>query len=471
MEVDLRAGARAPARYRPRRPSESVLYRCVQQHLETWLAHCRDSHDDEWSVPEHVEREFRRYLDCGILAHGFARARCGQCGHDFLIAFSCKGRGVCPSCNARRMVATAAHLTDHVLPDLPVRQWVLAVPKRLRYFLQRDAVLQGAALRLFLRAVESCLRAHSPGSGPAARLGAVAFIHRFGASLNAHLHFHCVVIDGVFDSAPTGGVIFRAVTELDATAIADVQAGVRRRLLRVFARRGLLPSDDAQAMGQWAHGGGFSVDASVRIEAADRAGRERLLRYCARPPFALDRLRELDREHLMYEPPKRGPGGSGPQRLTPLELLDRLAALVPPPRLHRHRYFGVLAPNSPLRAAVTALTPGATTAPPPPIAEPAAEPAHRRAARYAWAMLLARIYEVFPLVCSHCSAEMRIIAFITDPAPMRDILVHLGEPTAPPRIAPARGPPLWDLPDAGAGDCDPHAQPAPEYEFDQCLTW
>jgi hypothetical protein len=126
-----------------------------------------------------------------------------------------------------------------------------------------------------------------------------------------------VVIDGVFDSAPTGGVIFRAVTELDATAITDVQAGVRRRLLRVFAHRGLLPSDDAQAMGQWAHGGGFSVDASVRIEAADRAGRERLLRYCARPPFALDRLRELDREHLMYEPPKRGPGGSGPQRLTP----------------------------------------------------------------------------------------------------------------------------------------------------------
>jgi DNA-directed RNA polymerase subunit RPC12/RpoP len=115
-----------------------VLYRCVQQHLETWLAQCRDGHDDEWSVPEYVEREFRRYLDCGILARGFARARCGQCGHDFLIAFSCKGRAVCPSCNTRRMVATAAHLTDHVLPPLPVRQWVLAVPKRLRYFLQRD---------------------------------------------------------------------------------------------------------------------------------------------------------------------------------------------------------------------------------------------------------------------------------------------------------------------------------------------
>jgi hypothetical protein len=355
------------------------------------------------------------------------------------------------------------------LPDLPLRQWVLAVPKRLRYFLERDAALQGGALRLFLRAVESCLRAHSPGSGPAARLGAVAFIHRFGSTLNPHLHFHCVVIDGVFDAAAAGGVIFTAATGVDAHAIAQVQAQVRRRLLRVFVRRGLLPAEDAQAMAQWEHGGGFSVDASVRIEAADRAGRERLLRYCARPPLALDRLRELDPERLLDESNKPGPGGNGPLLLTPLELLDRLAALVPPPRIHRHRYFGVLAPHSPLRSAVTALARAATTSPPAPKPQPAAEPAHRRAARYAWAVLLARIYEVFPLVCPLCGAEMRVIAFITDPPTIHDILVHVGEPTAPPRIAPARGPPLGDLPDAGPGSFDP--QPAPEYEFDQRITW
>ncbi len=134
MDGACRTKERAPGRYQPRRPSQSVLYRCVQEHLETWLVQCRDGHCDAGPVPAYVEREFRRYLECGILAHGFARARCGQCGHDFLIAFSCKGRGVCPSCNTRRMAATAAHLTDHVLPDLPLRQWVLVVPKRLRYF-------------------------------------------------------------------------------------------------------------------------------------------------------------------------------------------------------------------------------------------------------------------------------------------------------------------------------------------------
>jgi hypothetical protein len=65
------------------------------------------------------------------------------------------------------------------------------------------------------------------------------------------------------------------------------------------------------------------------------------LRYCARPPFALEPLRELDPERLLYECTKPGPGGAGPLRLTPLQLLDRLAALIPPPRTHRHRNFGV----------------------------------------------------------------------------------------------------------------------------------
>ena len=276
-----------------------------------------------------------------------------------------------------------------------------------------------------------------------------------------------MVIDGVFAPAAAGGVIFHAAAGLDANAIAQVQAQVRRRMLRAVVRRGLLPEDDARAMAQWEHGGGFSVDASVRIEAADRAGRERPLRYCARPPFALDRLRELDPEHLLYESTKQGPGGTDPLILAPLQLLDRLAALVPPPRVHRHRYFGVLAPNSPLRAAITALAPAAAPTPP-----PTAEPAQRRAARSAWARLLARIYEVFPLGCPLFGAQMRIIAFITDGPTVRDILAHRGEPTAPPRIAPARGPPLWE---AAAADRDPAADlllpPIPAFEFDQRIAW
>jgi hypothetical protein len=79
-------------------------------------------------VPEFVNDEFDAFLECGILAHGFPRLRCGECGHKKLAAFSCKRGGICPSCAARRMAQTAAHLVDHVIPRVPVRQWVLSFP-------------------------------------------------------------------------------------------------------------------------------------------------------------------------------------------------------------------------------------------------------------------------------------------------------------------------------------------------------
>jgi len=129
------------------------------------------------SMPAYAEREFRRYLECGILAYGFARARCGECGHDFLLAFSCKGRAVCPSCNTRRMAESAAHLVDHVLAPLPVRQWVVSLPKRLRYPLHHERKALNGALRIFLEEIERHLHTQSPGAAADSRTGAVAFIH------------------------------------------------------------------------------------------------------------------------------------------------------------------------------------------------------------------------------------------------------------------------------------------------------
>ena len=235
------------------------------------------------------------------------------------------------------MVEKAAHLADHVIPRLPVRQWVLCVPKRLRYRLERDPVVLNAALHIFLSAIERVLRQHSPGAGASSRLGAVVFIHRFGALLNTHLHFHCIVVDGTFDTdaaAENGldhasaGVSFHPASALVALAIGAVQAAVRRRVLRALERRGLLAPEDAQAMAAWEHGGGFSVDAKVRIEAFDREALERLLRYCAPPAFALERLREtgwpwaIDPEHLVYESVKPGPKGNVSLMPTPMQLLD-----------------------------------------------------------------------------------------------------------------------------------------------------
>jgi hypothetical protein len=411
---------------------------------------------------------------------------------------------VCPSCNTRRMVETAAHLTDHVFPRLPVRQWVLSVPKRLRYFMQRDGAVLNMVLRIFLRVITQTLQTHSPGAAhvdrAALHIGAIAFIHRFGSSLNGHVHFHVCAVDGVFEDGP--GIVFHPASTIDATAVAQVQADLRRRILRAFVGRGLIEQADAKEMLAYQHSG-FSVDAGVLIEAHDRAALERLLRYCARPPFAMDRLRKEGAE-LVYRCAKQHSEPGSDKRgaradelhLTPLELIARIAALVPPPRTHRHRYFGVLAPYSPLRAAVTALA-----QPPPRQAEPAnmsegalgvvplghaisptPEPAppKRSPAHYLWAVLIARIYEVFPLLCPLCGGQMRLIAFITEGTQIRRILDHIGVDSEPPHISPARGPPLWDdcsdaQMDDGAqiepADWDLAAQPAPDVEVDQRINW
>jgi hypothetical protein len=230
----------------------------VQQHLETWLATHREANPDDDPIPSHVERDLRKYLECGILAHGFARARCADCGHDFLIAFSCKGRGICPSCNTRRMAETAAHLVDNVFPAVPVRQWVVSLPKRLRYFLVRDARLLNRVVRIALSEVERAIRAHSPGAPSESGTGGVAFIHRFGSALNVHIHLHACLIDGLI-SRTSEGLTFHPA-QLDEADITALSQAIRRRVLRLFERRGLLSGEAAQAMREWGHGGGFSVE-------------------------------------------------------------------------------------------------------------------------------------------------------------------------------------------------------------------
>src|SRR5436309_14092999 len=129
---------RAWSDYTPRSPEQTLLHRVVRTELEPFLIRARAR---ERPAPHFVEQELRAFLRCGILAHGFLRLHCDDCGHDRLVAFSCKRRGFCPSCGGRRMADTAAHLVERVLPVVPVRQWVLTLPYPLRYRCAYDAKL------------------------------------------------------------------------------------------------------------------------------------------------------------------------------------------------------------------------------------------------------------------------------------------------------------------------------------------
>jgi len=121
----------------------------VQQHAANFFAETEAAAGAE--LPPFVKDEFDAFLECGILAHGFLRLRCADCGHDKLLAFSCKRRGFCPSCGARRMAQTAAHLVDHVIPRVPLRQWVLSLPIPLRLLLASQPQLLTPVLQVVQR--------------------------------------------------------------------------------------------------------------------------------------------------------------------------------------------------------------------------------------------------------------------------------------------------------------------------------
>ena len=110
--------------YQRRKPEESILHQTLACHLNTFLANLAE--EDQW-LPKHVEKELWAYLECGILAYGFIRVQCDDCKNEQLVAFSCKKRGFCPSCWAKRMAETAAHLVENIIPSVQVRQYVLSV--------------------------------------------------------------------------------------------------------------------------------------------------------------------------------------------------------------------------------------------------------------------------------------------------------------------------------------------------------
>jgi len=143
---------RPAGNYERRRPETTTLYAVVRDNVETLYAAVAAGFDGA-ALPPFVRRELEGYLGCGLLCRGFARLKCDSCAEQHLVAFACKGRGICPSCLGRRMCQTAMNLTEHVLPAVPLRQWVFTVPHALRARLAFDGKLLGAVTRLFVDSV------------------------------------------------------------------------------------------------------------------------------------------------------------------------------------------------------------------------------------------------------------------------------------------------------------------------------
>jgi hypothetical protein len=352
-------------------------------------------------VPHFVEQELRALLRCGILAHGFLRLHCDDCGRDRLVPFSCKRRGFCPSCGGRRMADTAAHLVDRVLPAVPVRQWVLTLPYALRYRCAYDRALAGQVLRAFLRSLFAELRrrVRRHWGVRAEQCGAVTFLQRFGSALNLNLHFHTLAFDGAYRYPEEYGETprFFALPPPRHDEVVRVLASTARRIERLLASRAeedeeefardepLMaalataslrariatgpeqgepwwrvgdrvdpgdPREDPDATPSVPECRGMTLHAGVSVPARDRRRLEQLCRYVARPPLANGRLEEHPGGRLLLRLKTRWRDGTTHIAMERSDLIDRLVPLIPPRRAHQVRYHGILAPCASLRSRV-----------------------------------------------------------------------------------------------------------------------
>jgi hypothetical protein len=440
-------------------------------------------------LPAYVQREFYAYLQCGILAHGFLRLGCDTCHHELLVPFSCKRRGFCPSCAGRRMAQMAAHLVEQVLPWVPTRQWVVSVPIPLRYWMACSQDLT-AQVHTIIRATIGQYyvnQAVQRGSERAiVHPGSVTFIQRFGSALNLHVHYHLLFLEGVFLDRTDQGrkPCFLAGEPPADTDITDVIQKISRRVIRKLRHLGYLEAgmespvatgydplrDTAPELARTmaasvqqriafgdragqhvrrigsgfgsegeapqlagprcARVHGFSLHANTAIPAHRRDQLEQLIRYTARGAVSLERLQQDTNGELIYTFTHPWSDGTTGIRLSPLEFLEKLAALVPLPRVHLVRYAGCLAPHSALREAIR---------PTPRQQGMDGEETQRSSPYWPWARLLKRVFALEMAMCPFCQrGVLRLIAVITQGEVIRKILRHLKRSADPPPIAPAR---------------------------------
>ena len=480
--------------YRPRKPSDSLLYKTIQENLESFL---QNLHQDPSAkgLPEYVVGEFREFLRCGILAHGFLRYRCDSCAKELLVGFSCKKRGFCPGCLARRMSEMAAFLTDYVLPDVNIRQWVVSLPIPLRYWCASNTKLTARINKIAVNEIGRYYRGKAKNMGyecKAMHPGLITFVQRFGSSLNLNVHFHTLALDGVFldrsernlspqfitIKSPTDsdlqqvikkiamksvkalrklGYLEDATEEVLATGLDPLfvdepehalamAASVKQRIAfgerkgqKVRTIKRLIHSafgyeeDEVITTGtRCVAVNGFSLHAATRIKKGRRQALEQLIRYTARGPFSHKRLSQEADGDLRYTLKTPWHDGTVAIKLSPEELIEKLAALVPIPRFNLFRYSGIFAPNHKLRSQIV----------PSPKVKPAScvDGELPPTIRYKWHQLLKRIFDIDINNCPACGGKdtMKFVAVIQDSLVVEKFLGHLGYPARPPPIAPER---------------------------------
>ena len=423
--------------YHPRQPQETPFYQLVERFYPQFKAVYEERYQERYGFwRPAVSTAVEKFLECGDLQQGFARVRCPDCGHEFFVAFSCRGRCFCPSCHQKRALQTALWVSQEVCAAVPHRQFVFTIPKRLRIYFRFDRRLLGELCRAAWQVVRQVYAAAS--DQPEAVPGMIGAIQTFGDLIHWHPHIHALVSEGIFLHDGTFVPLPKLATE-------PFLKLWEQEVFKLLLAEGKITEEIVANIRSWQHSG-FSVDQSVRVEAKDTEGIQRLIDYFLRCPFSQARMIEVTGQgKVIYKTGDNRLGRfpeaasddllAGPKRnfqvFDPLDFLAEVTQHVPDPGEHLIRYYGFYSNKS---RGLRAKGQPASTAAPNSAPAPSAKQARKR-----WAALIKLVYEIDPLSCPNCAGEMKVISFIerNQSAVIERILRHCGLWEE----APARAPP------------------------------
>jgi len=268
--------------YGPRNPHVSQYYQCVEDHFDT----LEQVYDERFAKQygffrPYVRKVIYRYLDCGILHNGFARVKCENCNHEYLLAFSCKRRQFCPSCHQKRVVEFGEWLCEEVLKAVPHRHFTFSIPKILRRYFLYDRKLLSDLSRCGWEALKAFYTTGVRDSK--AVPGAVVAIQTFGDfPLGFHPHLHILVSDGSFHE----NGMFSVSPSVETKTLEQI---FRHKVFKMLLSKEKITEDLVDMIMKWRHSG-FNVFCGPRIQPGDQESMENLARYTCPPQEDYPRL-------------------------------------------------------------------------------------------------------------------------------------------------------------------------------------
>lgn len=404
--------------YRPRNPRESPLWQCLSAHFYDFVQEYEEKYEATYGYFRPViEDVINKFIDCGDLRKGFARAQCGECGGSFIIGFSCKCRYVCPTCHQKKALLFGESIMNEVVFPVPHRQHVFTIPKMLRLYFRNDRTLLGKLANVAKDCVLEFFRTIL--DLPDGKLGMVISIQTFGATLRTfHPHLHSLTADGLFRDS---GTFYVLPKEVDTKPLEEM---FRVNVIKMLVGEELLSQERAENLLSWKNSG-FSVHLGEPIRPDQPLAIERTARYILRNTFSLEKM-TYDEEAgtVIYRSDKIHPQTKRNFEIfTPGEFIAALTQHIPPRRAQMVRYMGWYSNRSRGRRRMDQ---EALLSPPDGIEIiDVSDFSPKKIPTKKWRELIAKVYED-PLLCPNCGNLMYIQSLTEDPVEIRGTLKDLG---------------------------------------------